>query len=593
FFKAKTPQPYPREYINLEDANEHICKFAEREVAIAKTMGDQQVNAVYNCYKSGNPQHALQIHQGNNIYLSDMTMDEFIRIEHGRCIDVDGLNYQTLTRAYFDIEVDLIDPAHRILSIEEMKELTPAPINMITTIYEKERRCIVQLLDTKNNVSFNKFMGDVEGFKEMVLKDHLLKNDIDKIDVKIYTDEATMIVEYFDIVNLLKPDLMLAWNISFDIRYMINRLRKLGYSDDDLMEAIIHKDFVKKSFYYHDDTRAESNETKSDWFRGSSYTMYICQMLTWIHTRKGRMPDIPGFGLDDVATHEVGEGKWDYSSHGTIYDIAHKNFTIACLYNIIDVVLLKRIENKTNDCAGLFIQAQTTCTEVKNGFKKTVFCKNIMSKEYLLDGLAYENNRNKKYTENVMIQDADEGEHNKIGERKDKFEGAVVGDPNLNMARGVPLSEATDLFKEFADRIKNNGETKQLLAARVGLELEGEQKIDLSILDNKDKLEAFIEACSTGVSKWIFKNIIDFDLSSLYPSIIYAFNISKEGQIGKIFIPEQVSELENPYNNDRYNRGGDFIDDYECGDHLFIGNKWFGLDSIDDMLIQLDEEIGG
>ena len=44
-------------------------------------------------------------------------------------------------------------------------------------------------------------------------------------------------------------------------------------------------------------------------------------------------------------------------------------------------------------------------------------------------------------------------------------------------------------------------------------------------------------------SKFIFENVVDFDLSSLYPSIIRAFNIDGSTQIGRLIIEDHFNNL--------------------------------------------------
>lgn len=591
FFVCKEPQGYPKEFVSFDEVNEYICKYSERELRIAEVYGEEWKNKVYDFYKNRTAQYAMQIHQMNRTFTSDEHIEEFARIELGLHTDLDHLDFSKLTKAYFDIEVDLIDESHRDATIEELKEYAPAPINMITTIYEKEKLCIVQVLDTKNNESYTNFMNDPKELEKFKLDILASLSDIDITNIKIipYTNEIKMITQYFDFVNYLKPDIMTAWNISFDIKYILQRLKTLGLDYEEILKIVCHPDFQKKSFYYHDDTRATSMEEKMDWFRGSTYTIYLCQMLTWIHTRKGRQLDVANFSLDSIGEFEVGEGKHDYSSYGTIYTIAHNNFPVALKYNIIDVKLLKKIEDKTKDITSLFMQATSTCTLVRDVFKKTVFIKNAISMYLLSICLCYENNRNKNYTENVFIQDSNESEDNTIGERKDKFQGAVVGDPTLNMARGVALSPSKDKFSTIIGKIEALMNDPTIANSINQLDEYSNMTINQTQL-NKSILSLYKEAITTDRSRWIFRNIIDFDLTSLYPSIIRAFNISKMSQIGKILIPEKVSDLENPYGEERYNRGGDFVDDYECGDMLFLGRKWFNLPSVKEMLDELGED---
>jgi len=79
------------------------------------------------------------------------------------------------------------------------------------------------------------------------------------------------------------------------------------------------------------------------------------------------------------------------------------------------------------------------------------------------------------------------------------------------------------------------------------------------------------------LSKFMFENCIDFDLSSLYPSIILALNISPETCYGKICIED----------NDDIDVGGDFVADYASRDYVNFANKWLGVASLDEMIKEL------
>ena len=92
-----------------------------------------------------------------------------------------------------------------------------------------------------------------------------------------------------------------------------------------------------------------------------------------------------------------------------------------------------------------------------------------------------------------------------------------------------------------------------------------------------------------GHAIWVVDNLIDFDFSALYPSIMLEFNIAPNTQIGKINIPEQVHQKENPYMEDKYNRGGDFLDNMTCDYGIEFAHRWLGLASYQEMLDDIDE----
>ena len=77
-------------------------------------------------------------------------------------------------------------------------------------------------------------------------------------------------------------------------------------------------------------------------------------------------------------------------------------------------------------------------------------------------------------------------------------------------------------------------------------------------------------------SKYLYESVIDFDLSSLYPSIILAFNISPETCYGKL---------------DMQGNEEAFLNDYSTHDYINFGKKWFNLPGLDEMLDIIDKEV--
>lgn len=86
------------------------------------------------------------------------------------------------------------------------------------------------------------------------------------------------------------------------------------------------------------------------------------------------------------------------------------------------------------------------------------------------------------------------------------------------------------------------------------------------------------------LSKFLFEEVCDLDLSSLYPSIIIALNLAPETFIKKLNIDE-FNELTMEYENVQ----DKFIDEYIAKDYIQLGNKYLGLPTFDDFVIDLVE----
>ena len=81
-------------------------------------------------------------------------------------------------------------------------------------------------------------------------------------------------------------------------------------------------------------------------------------------------------------------------------------------------------------------------------------------------------------------------------------------------------------------------------------------------------------------SKKIFEAVQDYDLSSLYPSIISAFNICAETSLGKISY----------YDENEEDKTEEFMDHYIGKDALSFCNQYFNLPSVTDMIDRIDRK---
>lgn len=81
----------------------------------------------------------------------------------------------------------------------------------------------------------------------------------------------------------------------------------------------------------------------------------------------------------------------------------------------------------------------------------------------------------------------------------------------------------------------------------------------------------------------LFDNLDDFDFSSLYPSILREFNIAPNTQIGMIVIPNQIYANENPSNDEKFSRGGKFLEDLHSGNYLEFCSRWFKVAGYSDL----------
>lgn len=85
-------------------------------------------------------------------------------------------------------------------------------------------------------------------------------------------------------------------------------------------------------------------------------------------------------------------------------------------------------------------------------------------------------------------------------------------------------------------------------------------------------------------SQYLFEEVCDLDLSSLYPSIIIAFNLSPETFIKKI----NVRKTE--YDQTKTSIEDIVIDDYISKDYVSVGHKYFNLPNMEYLIKKVKEK---
>jgi DNA polymerase elongation subunit (family B) len=84
-------------------------------------------------------------------------------------------------------------------------------------------------------------------------------------------------------------------------------------------------------------------------------------------------------------------------------------------------------------------------------------------------------------------------------------------------------------------------------------------------------------------SKFIFENVIDVDLASLYPNIILTYNIDRSTQIGKLILEEENE-------NGLEDIGYQFFDSLISRDYPAIAKRWFNLPDSEELIDLFKQE---
>ena len=404
---------YNRLFVPKTDVDLITVPFGALEKDIALRLGMKDF--YFDNIRTGNRGENRKLHIHPDVFNSDMNIEDHYKFRFDKM-------YQNqtfpITKAFFDIEADTIN------MMGDFPEPGECPINAITLICQDVSQVYTFLLRTKSNpqiAEFEKQVNDGSIFPE--LKEFVIQAvggpevaasyEINfNYNFLFYDedDEINLIKDLFVAINMHKPDFALAWNMGFDIPYIIQRIINLGYDPCDI---ICHPDFKHKMVKYFVDERMKNElAERGDFAAISCYTVYLDQMIQFASRRKGQSKFL-SFSLDYIGEHIAGVRKLDYKEITTnIAELPYKSYKTFVFYNIIDTIVQYCIEMKTKDIDYVFGKALLNNTRYSKVHRQSVYLTNRACKVFESQGFIIGNNANKFNSK----PDA-------------KFPGAFVADP--------------------------------------------------------------------------------------------------------------------------------------------------------------------
>ena len=404
---------------------------------------------VDHCRETGNYYSMKKLHHCPYVLGTDFPYENYFRIQWMLHYADPNVN-MAITKQYLDIEVDSID-------VPGLPKDGNCPINAVTVIDESLMVSFTFLLRNPNNPQIEAFEKDIDKFIECCHES--FDEYYGRLEYKIYMydEEIELIKDVFKLINHLKRDFLLVWNLSFDMPYFIDRINVLGFNPIDIMCS---KDFKYPFCWFKPDRRNFDFKTKKDIFRIASYTTFMDQMINYAKVRKGQA-ELPSLKLNSIAKSELGDTKLDYSDEANIKTLAYVNYWKFVLYNIKDVLLQLGIERKTKDLEAIFQRAYDNATDYDAVFSQTIFLKNRVFLDYYRNlDIIKGNNINISYNsadedakkqqmeeENEGDYELDENGEPDLSKPKVKgFEGALVGNPLLNSHEGQIIYGKPSMF---------------------------------------------------------------------------------------------------------------------------------------------------
>ena len=546
---------YNKNYARIDELDEKIVKYKDIVYAIVDDMGDAGRQKLNNYFTTGNYKGIREFYAYPYVYGADYDIRTWYRLQW--MLDMDNDLNKPLTKGYLDIEVDTLEavgmpnPAHNpidLVTLIDTTTHTSYTFALIGVSYqEKDTSWMTEedkIKEMKKKMMYEYRLEKQKYWsshpEELVEEAHKLFDenypDMD-YNFYFYTDERKMLVHLFQLINQLKLDFIGVWNISFDIPYIIERLKTLGL---DPAQVMCHPDFPVKECWFKKDTINFEVKNKADFFHCSSYTVFYDQMIVYAAVRKGAS-ELRSNKLTAIAKVEIDDEKLDYSEDGNIKTVSYRNYLRYILYNIKDVLLQCGIEERTHDIETYYLTSYTNITQYENEFKQTVKLRNVQYKSFLSQGLIPGENVNGLY---YNMTDHSKEDKDGVG-----FEGALVGDPTLNGKFGV------EMFGKITNSI-----------------------FDYSIdFDMSAFYPSTIRAMNIDPSCLIFKLIVNAD----------QFDVRG----GKLKYRGITDIQVNEHNDDSFHDdiAKEIMDNFQTKNYLSTGEKWLNLPSVNEMYRYLKE----
>lgn len=473
------------------------------------------------------------------------------------------LGYPKLTKAFLDIETDIIDYT---VDLDNIRDSAYAPINLVTVIIDTYREAYQFILrpykprhdgltDEEYKERYQLYEKQLHDHEEMMshLDDHI-KDLHDRFDstygnldyhIREYSKEIDLIADVFRYLNTRKPAFCLIWNMRFDIQYFYYRIQNLGYSPESIM---CPPELPNKRCWFSMDMTTYEIAKQFDIFHCTSYTQYVCQMRLYASIRKSQHK-LKSVALNAIADRELKDKKVDYSDIGTIKTTPYLNWRMFAIYNLKDVLLQYGIERKTNDIMSYYLRCHNNRTPFFKIYRETHLLRNVREIFFNKEGWSQGNNLNNIPDETSpaakLFYNNDDGDEDNENETKKStsFKGAINAEPSMNMDIGIPIYD--------------------------------------NIPSNK-----------------LFTNIIDFDMGAFYPSIKVITNMDPitmlfkakfnndefiSGQFSNKSLNQLYSEIDKNGNPRDVEVIGEAVNTFCSKNPLTLGYNWLNLPSINEL----------
>ena len=237
----------------------------------------------------------------------------------------------------------------------------------------------------------------------------------DEIYIKC-KDEWTLCKKFIELWQRKCPDILTGWNTKFfDIPYLINRFRKILGEDDA-------KKLSPWNYIGERKTTINGKQLIAYDMMGVASLDYI-ELYKW-YAPGGKSQE--SYRLDNIAQVELGEGKISYDEYDNLHTLYRLNYQLFIEYNIKDVDLVIKLDDKLK----LIDLAMTLAYDTKTNYE------DVFAQTRMWDSLTYSYLLDK----NIIIPPRTSNS------KTEAFEGAYVKDVQVGMHNWVASFDLNSLY---------------------------------------------------------------------------------------------------------------------------------------------------
>lgn len=465
------------------------------------------------------PKKAEVLHPSLFFYdvpIEQICMTEFVinHYEPNGSLEYEHIDMPPIAYASFDIETTRHHDGHWSINTNTFVDQTSGHA-YLDFLYEPTRYARQDEMINKAEL----FVKDVRDTMEHAIENSSLKNPSEKAKVQSICREIMKTIKFFirpfksesalilettkNMFTTYKPDILMAYNTTYDLGMFADRIRALDLPSGTMNERGIGFDDILPP-YDNDHNRDQSGTFMGDvavpkkrkvFLNNISHTLISDLQTAYYSARQGNV--YSSYKLDSLATMVLGFGKFDYSFiTNDILKLAEKDFWVHSKYALIDSILLLMINAVTNEFDSKMMYVyRSKCNIEDTSQSNSTITRSFHTDAFALKDMIPGNNINKvlKSMSKTDVQKASKA----IGVDfmpnwyaimyREPFGGGIVSSPNL-------YEFNFDEFKPF------------------------------NVLSNEAHLTMFKKML----------NLIYFDFKSHYPNTIITRNISKGTLVGTI-----------------------------------------------------------